>query len=96
MDSATPESTAPSHSGWAATMFVCKTTRVTTSGYDPTSARRLVNHFPEEDDSRYRKAVRSIFVNGLPALLSGADSGIRNKRISSPASIAKAYRLKFQ
>jgi hypothetical protein len=41
MDSATPESTAPHHSGWAATMFVCKTTRVTTSGYDPTGARRL-------------------------------------------------------
>ena len=35
MDSATPESTAPPHSGWAATMFVCKTTRVTTTGYDP-------------------------------------------------------------
>jgi hypothetical protein len=41
MDSATPESTAPPHSGW--TMFVCKTHRVTRSGYDPTGARRLGN-----------------------------------------------------
>jgi hypothetical protein len=29
---------------------------------------------PRADDSRYRKAIRSIFVNGLPALLSRADS----------------------